>query len=452
MSLDKSILIDSIIFCLVNIYIIFWVLLKKISRKDKLYYIIFFIILNSSYNMMVKPVHDYNLNIARTFIWRYKVIASLSIFDIIFLIFFIINLKDTVKYFKESKLSMLIYSREIIIVIFGVISFVINKGYAIDSGSRFLIECKSILYFFTFCSIFYKHFNYELKEINYIHIFTVILISGLISLLCFDKQFLWERYGSFVKIIDQEDASTISIYVILVLFFDFSICKKLKYGILFLVFFMQNILCVYKGSIVFLIFSLLFYYFFIENKGKLYGFKIFMLLNSIIVLILVSLNKIINLATSQSIFTRIYQVADFLNEMKLRGIFAILFGLGIGTPFHSNFDIGDQGEIKLIDKANQIYEGYRTSVQSPMLGVLKMIGFVGLLIYIIFTIIIVIKLIKAFKEYKIKYIVSSELIASLIFLVYGLFFGNSLSIGGVVPVNVFYAFIISRVLFHLRKV
>lgn len=42
----------------------------------------------SSYNIMVMPIHDYNIAIARNIIYHYKIFGFISVIDIVFIIIF----------------------------------------------------------------------------------------------------------------------------------------------------------------------------------------------------------------------------------------------------------------------------------------------------------------------------------------------------------------------------
>lgn len=448
MNLNQSIFIDSMIFYAVNIYIILWVIRKNITIREKLAYILFFIILNSSYNIMIKPIHDYNISIPRNFIWNYDLIGPLAIADIIFLLLFILNIIDFMKIIKYSKFTALIFAREIIFIVIGVVSFFINSGYQINGFGRFTIELKSVLYFFASMMITIKYMNRSIEEVNYMKIITLILVSGFVSLLFFDDYYLWIRYGQVVKIIDQEDAGTISIIAIYYFLFRYLKNRNKMDIIIFLALIVQNLLCMYKNTMIILLGSVVIIILYMKKNLKNY-FVGTLLILSIMLIGIVKYESIGEILSSQSMITRVYQSTDFINEMENKGSYAMTFGLGMGTPYKSTFNIGDEGEIKIIDKINNV-NGYREIVQVPIIGMLKYVGIAGFIIVTIFTIKIMVLWLKYI--IKNKYNLSCEFKSLSISFILSIILATcGYSIGGESSVNVFYGFIISRLAMEMKK-
>lgn len=437
--MDKSIFIDSVIFFIVNIIIIIYVLSKKkIGFKSKIFYILLLIVFNSSFNIMIKLIHDYNIVIPRNFIWTYKAISSFSIMDILFILILCFNFPKIIELFKYNKTLSLILKREIICFFIGVAAFLINKGYFLDNGHVFIITCKGIVYFFGGLIITKKYINKSLDELNYFFIIIIILISGWVSLAFFNSGELWERYGQIVKIIDQEDATTISIILINYLLFKFIERKTVKNFLLLFVMFIQNFLCVYKINLVYYV-SILFVIMWKMIKKNI---RIFLLVMSALFVSLIFLYEykvIVSIFTSEAIFTRIGQMSDYWADMQKRGIFAQLFGLGIGTPYKTLSSNVDLGEIKIIDR---IYSGYKFEAQVPILALVKNIGIVGLIIYIMYTLRIVFNLNKQFRKDISKNIEAKSLYLIVLF---SLFATNSgYVISGDPASACFYGFVVMR--------
>lgn len=448
MDLNSSIALDSIIFYAVTVYIAIWIFRKKISFKEKLAYLLFFMIFNSSYNIMIKPIHDYNRVIPRNFIWNYDVLGPLSMMDVLFVGLFIINIIDIINSIKYSRFIRLVYIREFIFIFIGILSFFINKGYLLDNGSRFLIEIKGILYFFTTIILTLKYMKRSIKEVNYIQIFIIIILSGFVSTLLFDEKYLWIRYGMRIKIIDQEDAYTVSMF--LILYYIFKKNKTIIDKILLFILFIQNILCVYKNNILIFVFSAIFSLLFYMRKNKKTQLLIVGAVEGLVVIILIMFNKIKELIFSEGIVTRLYQSSDFWLEMKQRGSYAITFGLGIGTPYFSEFNIGDGGEIKAIDKINNVFSQYRFTVQAPILGIFKYIGIAGFILYIIATLVLMIEVIKQIIRNK-KYISIEFKAISLIVFYFIIMTISGVAVNGTSPMVIFIAFGISRMAMELKN-
>lgn len=445
MSLSQSIFIDNILFIITTIYITIWVLKKNIIFKEKLAYLLLFIIFNSSYNIMVKPIHDNNMIIFRTFIWRYKIIGPLGIMDLIFIILFITFLVDIIKNIKYNKLINLIYIREFIFILIGITSFFINKGYTIDS-SKFFIECKGIIYFFVIITLTLKYLKRSIKDVDYMRMFTFILATGFISTLVFNNYYLWVRYGQVVKIIDQEDAYTISMICIYYYLFKSLKHKKIKYFLLFTVFFLQNLLCIYKLNIVYMIISIILL-FTIIKKTKVSYFVSNILILCVIAMSIIGIDSLKEIASSNAIYTRVYQSIDFMTEMVHRGSYATTFGLGMGTPYYSEFDIGDGGEIKAIDKQ---FGNYRFAVQTPILGVVKYIGIAGFIINMTLIFIITVTMYRYIRV--VRNNLSPELISLTTMFILNLITGTtSFSTYGTLPILIFNAFIIGRISLQIKE-
>lgn len=450
MTLEKSIILDSILFYIVNIYIVVYVMKKNIPYKEKISYILLFIIMNSSYNIMIKPIHEFNKLIPRNFIWNYEIIGPIGIMDLLFFILFIINSIDIVRSFKYSKILKLIYTREVILVLIAIISFIVNQGYFLDSGKRFFIECKGIIYLFTTIILTIKFINRDVKDVDYFKIITIILLSGSISLLFFDKYYLWSRYGMTIKIIDQEDAYTISMIAIYYYLYKYIRLKSKKDLCLFIILAIQNLMCVYKYNIVYMLLSIAIIFLVMIPKTKLSYFIVNILSIGIVELSLLNIEKIKYMVTSNAIYTRVFQATDFINEMINRGVYSITFGLGMGTPYLSTFDIGDSGEVKTIDKAMDYMSSYRNVVQVPLLGTIKYVGIAGFVIYIIYSIRILINIIT--NVFKYRNTINDELKSLITIFILHLFFSNAgFIITGTSAWAVFNGFMIGRIVVEMKK-
>jgi len=120
------------------------------------------------------------------------------------------------------------FKRDFIIIILGTISFILFKGYWLDGGKNYLLAIKGLIYFSASLIATMKYLNVEFKLKEYFTPTLIILLSGYFSLLFFPDKELWVRYGQIVKIIDQDDAYTISLFIITFLTIYLSYPKKDK--------------------------------------------------------------------------------------------------------------------------------------------------------------------------------------------------------------------------------
>lgn len=435
--MEFSLKIDSLIFLLSTLFIIIIILSKKIEYKIKFFYITIFIAFNSSYNIMIKPVHEYNQVITRNFIWHKDIISSFKLYDILFIIIFIYCIPELINIIK-NKIFYEIFKREFVLIFIGIISYFVTKGYFLDGGKNFIIALKGIVYFFGAFLFAKKYFILELKEINYIKVFGIILISGLVSLLFFDKYFLWVRYGNVIKIIDQEDAYTISLLIITFYYIKFRFYKNIKDLIVLSIFFIQNLICMYKMNIVFYIYLIVLVELFLGKK-RLINLKIIMMTLISMLMLVISSSWIFKMINSTGIITRGSQMKDLWNYMVDKGSYSIMFGIGPGSPYYSLFDNGDLGEIKSIDN---IYAGYRFGSQTPILSVIKIAGIIGLIIYLYYTIKVIILLFKQINKFKNDIEITSLII---VFSFHYIFCNSGFTLTGNAPMPIFYGVILARI-------
>lgn len=378
--------IDSLFFIISNFFLLFYIMKnKKLNFKEKICYFLFFVLLNSSYNIMIKRVHDYNLIIPRTFIYRHKILGPFSILDFFCIFIILKNIKLLFSIIFKNKIIFLSFTRDIVIYIISTISFLLVAGYWLDGGSNFLSASKGFVYSLATLILTFKYMK---KSIPLLIPFAIILVNGFLSTLAIDNSLLWVRYGHVVSIIDQEDAYSISIFLIAILFFmgvKFNQNKKcyfsLPYLFLFLLFLFQNMYCVYKTNLILIPLMFIFYYLVINPRFLL-------LITSFVVPFscVAFFDYFYNLFTSLAMQTRLGQLTDLVNYLKNFDFSRYIFGLGLGTPYYSTFNTGDLGEIKLIDVGHTSALNYRINIQTPVLSTFKNAGMIGLLVLLFYTI------------------------------------------------------------------
>ncbi len=451
--MNNYITVDSIIFIISNLLLAIYVFKNKnLNFKEKIAYTIFFIILNSSYNIMFVRIHQNNTVIPRTYIYKKKFIGPLTLLDIICLGFIFMNLKRFFIIIKDKFIAAHII-RALGIYILGTFAFIIFNGYWLDNGNRFLIVSKGWVYSLATLIFTYKYLN---KNINLLYPFSIILINGMISTQIVPITEIWIRYGHRVTILDQEDAYTISNFVVIFLTIKCLYLKennklhKIINFLLLFFFLFQNLYCVYKTNLIILLAFFVIYL--ILSKGK----------NGIILIttfigipsgIIIFWNKIYGLISSVSINTRQNQFLDCLQYMNTKGWIANLFGLGISTPYYSTF-VGDSGERKSIDLANNLYaQNWRTDLQTPILSIFKDSGIFGMICFAIFTVYLLSKnwkmLKNVFAQKNKEYIFTETVALGIVILIetaYSIFFYC-----GTVTFAIFYTFCLAKFVINYKK-
>ncbi|MFN2994119.1 hypothetical protein ACOMDM_07695 [Serratia plymuthica] len=395
------IFIDSIVFFVflaIAIFILFR--FKRINKISKSFFflLLFYVVCSySSYNMMVKPIHDYNMAIARTFIFHFKVIGPLAPLDIVFLIsLMFIGLRKIVQRnlltfrldIDTAFFIKFILIQGVVIVTISTLAFVLHtygggKGQLTDQ----LLYFRGIIYFLVVVYLYQLAVD-DFKRLGFYKVFSLFLlldvinaISGFISTIIY-KDYVWSRYGINVSIIDQDDVyNFLTVYALLAVTFLFTKPIKRIYiytailGIGFLIF--ANI---YKY--IFMLAALFFFYDTFVNamKGKVAVFKIMIAALSIVLLT----STIVMLSTSKSMNTRSGQITDYW-EYTGSKFPASIIGIGHGGQFYSPTETDDDGEVKAILKESSM-ANYKRNIQTPVVSFIKTIGPLGTVIAIAFLI------------------------------------------------------------------
>ncbi|AYO37046.1 MULTISPECIES: hypothetical protein [Serratia] len=374
----------------------------KTAKKNKfniytvLIFLIYIICSYSSYNIMVKPIHDFNIAIPRTAIYHFKVAGPLAPIDVIFLLIF-----SFVCFKKIITRSMFTYqivkSTSIITkyitlqaLLLGVVSTMGFISY-IQSGGQGeindqIIYCRGIIYFLVLIFLFQKACE-NLKDFDFYKLFTIFciidvlnLISGFISSLIF-HDYVWERYGMKITIIDQDKATTYFVlYALLLTSLLFT--KPLKYKLIYICSALIGLVMfsnMYK-FIFLLAFIYVVYEFFVNAfRGKIAVVK----MSFLTVGLVAALSAVLMLSNSKAMNTRSSQFGDYW-EYTGSKFPAVAIGIGYGGKYYSPSDTDDQGEIKEIDVENGT-ANYRKSVQTPLLTQIKNGGLIGFGITIVFA-------------------------------------------------------------------
>lgn len=446
--LKNYIILDSLIFFLSSFILVYYVSKQKnLNFKEKIAFSIFFIILNSSYNIMIKSIHDYNVSIPRTFLYRFKILGPFSILDFVSIFIILKNICFLFKKIFSNKILLLYCVRDFGIYLIGGLSFLIFKGYWIDSGNKFFIVTKGIVYALAALIISMKYLT---KSVNLIIPFCIILFGDFLSSVVIPVSDIWIRYGHSVLIIDQEDAYSISILLISFLLIKCFYLKDneknkriISYIMLTLVLF-QNIWCMYKTNFIIIpIMIIVMILLFSKNTIKILLYSVI----SISLLVFSFWNKIKIMITSVAIKTRFVQLNDLIKYVEGKGIYAWCCGIGISTPYYSTAQIGDSGERKEIDmNNNQLLNEWRNEIQTPIISTFKDAGIIGvcyflvLSFYIVFCIIKEIK--KVIKNVKNSYIYLETLSIGIYLIVFSCY--QVIMYGGIIPDRIIYVFCVIK--------
>lgn len=398
---------DSIVFfiSLVVSFLYVWRFNKNYKLGGAFLFLMFFYIIcsYSSYNIMVKPIHDYNLAIPRTFIFHYKVFGPLAPLDILCVLALFIIIIRKLSSANPAVLSInstvSTYVKYMVIqggffAILSTVSFFVyiqsgGKGLVTDQ----LISFRGVLYFIIFIYLF-QLCTERIKEIDFYVIFRffviidfINLVSGFISSIIY-KDYVWSRYGMNISIIDQDDVyNFFTIYGVLLV--SFFLTKPLKRKVIYVLSVIIGVL-VYANmyKYVFVVGVIYFFYDFVVNslKGRVAVLK----LGAVAIAAVFLASTFLMLSTSKSMNTRSGQINDYW-EYTGSKFPALLIGIGNGGQFYSPTDTDDDGEIKVIDKENNS-ASYRKSIQTPFVSFIKVVGPLGVIVLLLFSMYSIIKI------------------------------------------------------------
>lgn len=434
MSYFKALQMDSLVYLISLLFILFIISKEKLSFKGRILLFIVFVVFSSPFNIMIKIIHDYNLVVPRTFIWFFK-IKGLSPLDLFVVIYCLINFQTIYKGIKGDKLTKLIMGKELFVLILGLSSYFIQESYFLDSGRKLISTMRGPFYFVCFYSISRDYIKKPLKIFNYIKLLRIIFITSILSLSFYPVKEVWTRYGMRVTIIGQEMIATIFALLLTFLFFR-SIKRKGK--IEFLVVFTVINLNLYKIQVIYYLFIIILMFMITRN----FLYKAFVLTMVLFTVLIFSINlgKILNL---DALKTRSIQIEDYYSYIEDNN-HAKLFGLGIKAPYYSETREEDGGEVKLIDK--NTYGNYKFDIQTPILKDLKTIGFVGVIILIFFNLYIALLIFLRIKKIYIKNnsLENIEKLSLYTLLLFAIVLNRFMLIQSLLPLPLFYGFLLGR--------
>lgn len=409
---------------------------RHLAKREKLVYSFLFIIFNSSYNSNFVDVQNYNLVIFRTFIWQYTFIWKFTFLDIILCCYLIFNLKNIPKTMQRSKILAVLILGDCIVFAIGILGYAVSGAYYIDGGAHLILTVKSAVYAF---SIFLMIFQNIHHRVDIIKPFFIVILLGFLSMICTPASIpLKIRYGISSLISDQDDLNSIlpfmAILGIVCLFENLTNASKkvmrkavtlncLGKGCVFAFALLILALSISKSAMIFCVLSIIIY--FLVYFRKTYKIAVFFCLGCIAV-VLLNINWLIEVYTSQAVITRLYQLYDCIEYMSTKTQILYFIGVGPGGGYYSTRFTGDTGEIKLVD-IDKYGLNWKFDLQTPILSVFKTAGLLGIVVFLISRIKIAQLLIKSLKKFttgaykQVDSKINSEMIAIAVYFIPAIF-------------------------------
>ena len=347
---------------------------------------------HSSYNIMVKPINDYNLVVARTFMTHGKVVGPLSVLDTLMLVLMLAMLgwsrASERRSFRIPKEFRLIFLKDLALAgislfLFGVL--------AAQTGSPLGGEIawyRQILYYLVLF-VFANRFLRRHPEVSLADVFVTFVWIDVINLICgFASTFIygdlvWQRYFLNVTIIDQEDPMIAIMYPLMLAYMwirksTFGISRAvIGWSILITVLLLANF---YKGSIAYIFLFLPFTAFWAIVRRRNALRPLVATLSILPAGMLFYWIFFIAFAATP-LQTRQSQFTDLTTFMSALGDAYPVVGIGNGILYDRNSTEDDQGETKAID--NELDPGKASVMQSPGAQIYKATGLPGLVAHIV---------------------------------------------------------------------
>ncbi len=384
---------DSVVF-LIGIVVSIWVLWRRTRSWPGLrpFGLLYIAGTHSSYNILVKPINDFNLVVPRTFLTHAKVSGPLSVLDALMVLLLIVAIVQALSAGRQSisipREFRLVFFKDVFLAAISLFLFVMLSGQTGSPLGGELMWYRQLLYYIM---LFYfadrslrRHVELDLIQVflTFMWIDVINLLCGFISTLIYGD-IVWQRYFLNVTIIDQENPMLAIMYPLVLIYMwirrsAFDIPRTAVIAcVLITVLLIANF---YKGSIayilLFLPFTVLYAVFHRRNSFR-------PLAASLAILPMGALFYWIFFVafSAAPLQTRGSQFIDLTTSMSsLGGVYPIV-GIGNGTLYTRNFTDDDQGEVKAID-LEEI--GDKASImQSPGAQIYKATGLPGLAVHAI---------------------------------------------------------------------
>lgn len=384
MLLDSDLLLyvlrDSAVFALEIISLIF-ISFRRHKGFERKFMLVYGLVTFSAYNIYIQVVHDFNIPIARTFLFKYNIVGPLYLFDLFVIVVFVFILFGFVFRFSSIKRSLwseaaaLIYMRDFIIFFLSCVAFYVylQNGMPVDISSqlrpiRGLVLGIVALWMYSRLLKGVVDFAHARKIINTFVLIDLINIGGeLISAPIFGR-YLWQRGGHDVMLLDQANWTLAICYLPLIFMW-----RRFGYGpALFGFAFVSLLLYDFtKGLFFFIPITLIVYVAINLLHGKLTKWNLFALCITILAAILVLPGIVQDKAIKGTRGIQLDSYLQFIDHLPS----ASVLGTGFGGMYRLLEATDDKGEMK--EGERDLASDYQVQFQVPVFYYYKIAGYLG---------------------------------------------------------------------------
>lgn len=381
---------DALIF-LAEIVIAIFIVLRRHTGYERIFMMFYGAVTFSAVNVFIQVVHDFNIPIARTALFKIPIVGQVYLFDgVTIIICMAIAVRyllkgDLLTFKTQQRISMgyQLYTRDAVLFILSFIAFYIfsENSHPVDIASQ-IRPLRGLAMGILFGWLYIKLLN-GIVDKNHVFriIFTLALldminISGELLSAPFFGKYLWDRGWHKVLLLDQANYMLVLCY--LPLLFSWKQFGRIPslFGLAVLAILFYDYV---KGLYFFIPISIALYFMISCVRGRISKWLIYPIF-FIPILAVAFLPTVLQDKAIKG--TRAIQLGSYLTFVSHMPT-AILWGTGIGGMYPVLEDTEDKGEIKEGDR-NEISDSiYQVQFQVPVFYFFKIAGFLGVFIVVI---------------------------------------------------------------------
>lgn len=382
----NKLVIDSIIFFVFIALSIVYVK-KNCVRGERFLMYAYVFITYSSFNIFIKPVQDYLIPIPRTFIFYYKVIGGVSVYDIFLilscmLVFskIFIDYRKILILFANNTLSLFL-KRDIALLLISTLGFLLY--YFFDNPCDVVAQFRIVRDFLNAILMVYITLKFITKCDSPVKCRRILIVLCTLNFFNFLSQFIssfvlqgisWERGGHPVVLLDQTEGLLAMLYLPFLLVKS----KLIPLRIVLISFFSILLIFINYIKAAYLMVGITILVFFILGLIKRIMNMRLILLAPMVFIAIIFYSYVFFQSSTGDRLSRVGQIESLEKSLEDKPFF-YLIGIGQGGMIlRQTTSTDDEGEIRAIDMDKN--SKYQVAFQVPIISFIKQSGIIGLCI------------------------------------------------------------------------
>lgn len=374
-------ILDAFVFCAELIALLFVSTRRHVGFER--YFLLFYgLTVLTAYNIYIKFIHDFNIPIARTFLYKFNVFGPFYLFDIfLFSAIFVLFIKYLLRPsgFGTSlgnQVGAVVYGRDLIIFLVSCVGFYlyVDMGYPGSVVSqmrpiRGLLLGTVAIWAFSRLSAGVENENHARRLVVTLAIIDLVNVVGeLVSARIF-ADYVWQRGGHDVILLNQANSVAAVTYIPLLFLWRRFGYKVSLFGLIYLCLLLYD----YTKGLYLLIPLIIIFYGIVSMYHGLINIKY---AATICVVVLIGIFVLPGILSDKAISgTRSIQLVSYWKAIE-RVPTALAFGSGFGGMYSVIAETDDGGEIKEVDREES--RTHQVQFQVPIFYFLKTSGLIGM--------------------------------------------------------------------------